>query len=307
MSDAKNIILSEYNKDIQVSFELEFVDPNNLKMCWFNDYYTETATFEEIYNRYIEHPNAIKEVHHSKWRNLFEMNRNDCIVQMNKTIHDTECKEQHAIEEIATEIESICSIQIGLLLIDCAHPEPDDSHWALGVDDMIVLRSPFMSIPVALTSINYVIKGLNDRHFLSGSNSFRVYVKHKNKVIQEFNWFKVMVLYETQHTIEYLRGIPLANRKKQAHLLYTRVPEHDVRNTLERLLSRIKTTSFMFHNDIGVFSLSDNERYISDRANVLKWLSKILLIVAVATHTEHHRQEYIAQLKYVIKESGIKK
>lgn len=304
---AKDIILSNFNNDILISFELEFVDPNNLKMCWFNDYYTETASFEQIFNRYIEHPNALTEIHPNKWKAIFEISRSDCILQMNKTIHDGDRMEQYAVEEIATEIEKICGIEIGLLLLDCGHPEPDSDNWALGVDEKIILRSPFVSIPDALTAINFVIKGLNERHFLSGSNSFRVCVKHKNKAIQDFNWFKIMVLYETQQTIDHINQFPKYKRKQYTHELYSRVPEHVVRETLERILGRIKSTTFMFYNDIGVFSLSDSERYISDRENVLKWISKLLLLVAVATHIEHHREDYVSELKRVIREVGIRK
>ena len=103
MSNINSTVLSNSNNDILISFELEFIDPNNTTLSWFNDYYVENAIFEEVYNRYIDHPNAITTITHTKWA-LFALNKGDCRRCYNLWMMVVN------VLHFANEIEDMCNI-----------------------------------------------------------------------------------------------------------------------------------------------------------------------------------------------------
>lgn len=286
---------------LKVSFELEFIDPNNMNLSWFNDYHFEDAPFNEVYSRYIEHPDAV-DISVHKLKRLFDNDREDFFIQVNKLL-STSDNDKYALEEIADEIEKESGIKIGLIMLDCAHPEPEEDTWAIGINDMIVLRSPYLNVVDALKYMTSVMQSLNKSHFLSGSNSFQIYIKNDEVNMQHLNWFKIMSLYDKEHTVEYILSIPEEIRKTKTKELLTRVPEHVVRDSLERILRKIKETSFMFQGTQAVLSLSDNEKYINDIGNSVKWASKAFVLCIVANEKEFHRDIYIEKLRDVLIET----
>lgn len=297
MSNINSTVLSNSNNDILISFELEFIDPNNTTLSWFNDYYVENAIFEEVYNRYIDHPNAITTITHTKWAALFALNKGDCIKQMLQSLDDGgECVAQ----EFANEIEDMCNIDIGMILLDSIIADTDNNHWVLGVDKNIILRSPYMSIKDAIVIIDNVISGLHKRHFISGNNSFKIYIKHNEITIDKFNWFKVKVLYEPKSIIQQLSSIPKEMRKELIKRLYNNVNEIEARDTIRGVLGNIKATDFKYHNNIGIFSITDSERYISDKDKTISWFTRILLLVIVATNSKYNKKEFIDAVKKLL-------
>lgn len=289
---------------LKVSFEVVFVDPNNTSLSWFDSYYFEEGTFEEVYTRYISHPNAI-EISPHKLRKLFEDDREDFFIQISKVLKTTK-KDKYALEELADELEKEASINIGLILVDCVSPEPEEDAWVIGVNDTVMLRSPYMSVVDAIKSMTRVMTVLSKNHFFSGSNSFQVYIRNDESSMQTLNWFKIMTLYDKDHTIEYILSIPEEIRSTKTKDLLTRVPDHVIRDTLERILKKIKDTSFMFKGTQAVFAISEKEKFITDIPTSIKWASKIFVLCIVANEKEFHRDLYIEKLREILSEGKIK-
>lgn len=224
---------------------------------------------------------------------------------MNKLLKSPH-KDIYALEELADELEKDASINIGSILLDSINPEPEEDAWVIGINESIILRSPYMSVVDALKKMTTIMTILSKNHFFSGSNSLQVYVKTDESNMQNLNWFKIMTLYDKENTIDYILKIPPEIRSSKTKELLTRVPDHVVRDTLERVLKRINDTSFMFKGTQAVFSISDKEKFINDIPTTIKWASKIFVLCIVANEKEFHRELYIEKLREILTEGKIK-
>lgn len=65
---------------LKVSFEAVFVDPNNPTLSWFDSSYFDDATFEEVYTRYIEHPDAV-DISPHRLKRLFDNDKDDFFIR----------------------------------------------------------------------------------------------------------------------------------------------------------------------------------------------------------------------------------
>lgn len=303
-----NEIINTTLDEFRLSIEICFIDPNNTNIAWFNDYYKEDAEFEEVYNRYLEHP--LVERVTSQEAVLFYLYQKDKDMMFDEmySVIGVDKSDKHAIEEIASEIESICEIPIGSISVNGVPTESDvTTTWAIGVDGELVLKSPYMNNTECLKTLYRIIDGLQSRFFMTGYGALKIHVIYNNGAFSQLNWFKGMVMFDYDYVVEYLLNTPDHLRHYEANRLVKTMPVQEAKRFITMFISKIKDSNVEVSLSKLIIELSKNEKFISDKKGIITWFGRIVFLLYVVSNKDFLRQEYIDKLKSILKRTGIKK
>lgn len=306
--DTINEIINTTLDEFRFSIEICFIDPNNTNIAWFNDYYKEDATFEEVYNRYLEHP-LVERVapQEAVLFYLYQKDKNMMFDEMYSVI-GVDNSDKHAIEEIASEIESICEIPIGSISVNGIPTESDVvKTWAIGVDGELVLKSPYMNNTECLKTLYRIIDGLQSRFFMTGYGALKIDVIYNNGAFSQLNWFKGMVMFDYDYVVEYLLNTPDHLRHYEANKLVKTMPVQETKRFITMFISKIKDSNVEVSLSKLIIELSKNEKFISDKKGIITWFGRIVFLLYVVSNKDFLRHEYIDKLKSILKRTGIKK
>lgn len=293
---------------LTMSLKFEFIDPNNTKFGWFTEYHRESATFDEVYDRFLQHPECTGARHKDVFKYLFDSNKENMFAEMFKVIGE-DYPDHNTMEEVCAEIERECKISIGSINPKGKPTDADVTEdWCLGVNaGFYCLRSPYMDTVNAIKKVQILTDGLTARSFAAGNGAFKVYIRTALVPFKAMAWFKALMIFDTTSIIAEMNQLTVEQRRAELDRRVTKATVEDAIDFVGRILHKTKKSKVAFDDGVMTVSLADGERVLNEKSNIQAWFNRLVFALAIASNRELYREEFVKRLREMIRFMGIKK